>query len=90
MKPCHYNNFKVGKIYDTLRKRSFERHLYSQTKRAREYKCGDCYPEDNFMVLELKEINNLKWTKILTSQGMVGWILWLEVLDHDPAFVELP
>lgn len=90
MKPCHYNDFKVGKIYDTLRKRSFERHLYSQTKRVREYVSGDCYPEDNFMVLELKEINNLRWTKILTSQGMVGWILWLEALDQDPAFVELP
>ena len=89
MKLCNYEGLTIGKMYDTVRERSFERELYSQPERSPKYRVGACYPEDTFVLLELMQINNLKWSKILTSQGVIGWTLWIEAIEPNPAFVEL-
>lgn len=89
MKHCSYQQLQVGKIYDTLRKRTYERKLYSYPKRSKEHLCGECNPDDIFLLLVLCDDSGLKWTKVLTSKGIVGWIVWIESLDPSPAFVEL-
>lgn len=89
MKLCNYEGLTIGKMYDTVRKRSYERGLYSQPERLPKYLIGECYPTDTFVIVELMRINDLKWSKILTSQGVVGWTLWIEALEKNPAFVEL-
>lgn len=89
MKRCTYEDLRVGKIYDTVRKRSFERVLYSQPEMSDRIVSGDCTPEDNFVVLELLYDGKSKWTKVLTSKGIIGWTIWIESLDPNPAFIEL-
>lgn len=89
MKLCTFEQLTIGKMYDTVRKRSYERRLYSRPERTMKYLTGDCNPEDTFVVLELRNRGNLKWTKVITSQGIVGWILWIETLEKNPAFIEL-
>ena len=90
MKECAHIDLKIGKMYDTLRPRTYSRLVYAQPKRSKEFLCGECHPEDTFVLLGLLNDDlGLKWTKILTSKGVVGWTLWIESLDTYPAFVEI-
>jgi hypothetical protein len=94
--PLPYSQLKVGKLYTTLLQRIYIRTMFSQPKR--ETISGHIDPEDAFVVLETVEIQkngrlfNSKeyWTKILTTKGVIGWTMFIEALDPNPQFVELP
>lgn len=80
---CTHNDLKIGKMYDTERARTYSRLIYTFPRESKENICVDrIKPSDCFVLLELFEDNNKqKWTKILTSSGIVGWTTWLESID---------
>lgn len=91
MKALYYDELEIGNLYTTIRQRTYPRKLIENLSTNK--KCGDIYPQDAFVVLEmaniLKENFSEKWIKILTTQGVIGWAYFIEAFDSEPPFLEL-
>lgn len=78
MKPRTYNQLKVGELYNTLRKRTYERTLFLEP--VRKDSCGALKQDELFVILEILNITKggfiEKWTKILTTGGEMGWTMF--------------
>lgn len=64
-----------GKMYETVEKRLGPKFLYVNP--FDEY-CGYLEINESFIILEKKSMvrGSYHWTKLLTSNGVVGWIPW--------------
>lgn len=86
-----FDQLEVGKLYNTIRQRTYPRSVFSQP--LCEDICGEIQPEDAFVVLGLKNVvrlnHDFKWIKLLTTKGIIGWTLFIESFDKEPSFVEL-
>lgn len=78
-----FTNLVVGKIYDTAENRSTQIALYLQpfpdeyVRNIGMFRCiGTLKPNETFVLLGMKEIDDYFATKILTDSGCVGWTWW--------------
>lgn len=92
MKALSFEQLEVGKLYNTIRQRTYPRPVFAQPIRVD--MVGEIQREDAFVILELENLirdgYKEKWVKVLTTQGIIGWTLFIETFDPDSStFVEL-
>jgi len=74
-----FSSLEIGKLYNTSNPRHTGLSLYQRPVLRSDdpqHYISSLKPDEYFMLLAIEKSSHVHWTKILTSNGKVGWCCW--------------
>lgn len=88
MKTLPFDDLVLGKMYKAVPSKAWERKtkkaIYADQKASDHY-IGLIYPSDIFVLLEKMQNSTHKAVKLLSADGIVGWVWWHSSTEFEQA-----